>query len=299
MKKSAVLLLAVTIITGLVFSVPAFAGTATVATKNGDYTDPVAAMNDLAAWCGVPSETNPCLLKIKSGTYRISTPLVMQDHVSIVGSDPQDTTIESLLLYGATGIITAADAELSDLSVQKIEKIGCDPDPGIDPECCQSGYGLSIKDTHARIRNVNVILNNGLQCPAGVNKAIEIDNRTAELKVVLLDAVETDVLWDVWRFTTGATIAGNVAVSITDSVIKESGNHYGLAVSASGGYEPWVSILNSTISSGWHAFKYVTSETHYVNAAYSEIVGDLSLVPAGAMNCVGLYRPNGSSVTCP
>lgn len=38
----------------------------------GDYADPVAAMNDVTSWCGIPSATNPCLLKIGPGVYELS-----------------------------------------------------------------------------------------------------------------------------------------------------------------------------------------------------------------------------------
>ncbi len=40
---------------------------AVVAQTGGDYTDPVAAMSALATWCGTPSASNACLLKIMPG----------------------------------------------------------------------------------------------------------------------------------------------------------------------------------------------------------------------------------------
>jgi len=58
-----------------------------VAQTGGDYTDPVAAMNDLAAWCGSPSVTNPCLLKVMPGVYDIgSNTVTMADYTAIAGS---------------------------------------------------------------------------------------------------------------------------------------------------------------------------------------------------------------------
>ena len=60
---------------------------AVVALSSGDYADPVTAMADLGTWCGVPSETNPCLLKIMPGVYDIGTnSLIMQSFVDLEGS---------------------------------------------------------------------------------------------------------------------------------------------------------------------------------------------------------------------
>jgi hypothetical protein len=45
-------------------------------------------------WCGTPSDTNPCLLKIMPGVYDIgSTPLQMQGYVDIEGSGENTTKI--------------------------------------------------------------------------------------------------------------------------------------------------------------------------------------------------------------
>ena len=297
MKKLSVLVCAVTIIIGLVYSVPAFAGgRVVVAESGGDYDNPVTAMKDenLATWCGVPSIDNPCLIKIKGGDYPINTALVMQDYVSIEGSGPENTKILSADFFGSdTGIVNAADAELKDLTIEKIDS---------GPLNCQPGsIGLRIKNTHARIRNVNVILNNQ-SCDSGNLIALSISNTTDQTKFVILYDVETDVLMPGIAFTTGASINGNVGVTVTDSVIKESGAHSGLTVSPHTGpegvYDPWISIVNSTISSGWHAINYTTNQVNYLSVAYSTIVGDFYWVPAGVMNCVGLKR-NGSPITCP
>jgi len=291
MKKLSVLVSAVTIIMGLVFSVPSFAGgRAVVADAGGDYQDPVAAMNDLSTWCKTRSVDDPCHVKIKAGVYTIDAPLVMQDHVNIEGSGAEKTTIQSANFFpDGTGIINAANAELRDLTFEKTDT---------GPLNCQSGTGLRIRNTDARIRSVNVILNNQ-SCGSGSLLALGISNTTEQTKFVFLHDVKTDVLMPDWALTTGASITGNVGVSITDSVIKESGNHFGLTVGPQGVYEPWISIVNSTISSGWHAIYYTTNQVHYLSIAYSQIAGDFYWVPAGVMNCVGLYRPNGAPINCP
>lgn len=72
----------------------AFARMAWVAKDGtGDYGDPVAAMDDLATWCGTPSSADPCVLRIAPGTYPVSEALPMADFVTIRGSGIDRTVI--------------------------------------------------------------------------------------------------------------------------------------------------------------------------------------------------------------
>jgi hypothetical protein len=64
-----------------------------VAPENGDYALPTEAMANLADWCGVPSESNPCVILIAPGVYDLGdAQLRMQPWVTIQGSG-QDSTI--------------------------------------------------------------------------------------------------------------------------------------------------------------------------------------------------------------
>ena len=88
---------------------------AVVAQSNGDYADPVSAMADLGTWCGVPSETNPCLLKIMPGVYDIAeSSLVMQSFVDLEGSGESVTKI--------TGSVTSPD-----LTTNPLGTVECAP----------------------------------------------------------------------------------------------------------------------------------------------------------------------------
>lgn len=93
-----------------------------VDTSGNNYADPAEAMNDLDAWCGTPSSTNPCLVKILPGVYDIgSTSLQMQDYVDIAGSGENVTKITGNISGLSTGIIEGADnAELRLLTVENI-----------------------------------------------------------------------------------------------------------------------------------------------------------------------------------
>ena len=67
---------------------------AIVAQSGGDYTDPVAAINQVAAWCGTPMASNPCLIKVMPGVYDIgNNSLQMQEYVDLEGVGEYTTTI--------------------------------------------------------------------------------------------------------------------------------------------------------------------------------------------------------------
>jgi hypothetical protein len=69
---------------------------AIVAQSGGDYTSPVTAMTDIATWCGTPSATNPCLVKVMPGIYDLAGgTLVMQSNVDLEGAGEAMTTITS------------------------------------------------------------------------------------------------------------------------------------------------------------------------------------------------------------
>lgn len=78
---------------GPVGSTPSYANYAVVAQSGGDYTNPVAAMEDTATWCGTPSATNPCLIKIMPGIYLVSSSLRMKPYVDVEGSGETVTKI--------------------------------------------------------------------------------------------------------------------------------------------------------------------------------------------------------------
>ena len=91
-----------------------------VATSGGEYTSPVDATNDYASWCGVPSVTNPCLVKIMPGVYDIGADsIIMQSYLSLAGSGENVTVIKQST-PGAAVIDNTYKAanSFSDLTIQ-------------------------------------------------------------------------------------------------------------------------------------------------------------------------------------
>jgi len=90
----------------------------TVAKANGNFTDPVAAVNSIKN----ASDKNPYLVVIGPGVYTITKTLVMQEYVDIVGSGENLTKIKGAISTGAfasSAIISGADnSTLSSLTVE-------------------------------------------------------------------------------------------------------------------------------------------------------------------------------------
>src|SRR3990170_4328776 len=130
-----------------------YANVIVVAKAGGDYTDPVTAMNNLSAWCGTPSATNPCLLKIMPGVYNIgANSLQMQSYVDIEGSGENTTkisgSISSPYFPPTQGVITASaptsNAELRFLTVENIDSWG-----GVNVAIYNNAVALKITNVTA------------------------------------------------------------------------------------------------------------------------------------------------------
>ncbi len=73
-----------------------YAKMAVVALTGGDYSNPVTAMNNITTWCGTPSSSNPCMLKIMPGVYDLgAVTLQTQPFVDIEGSGENATVLKS------------------------------------------------------------------------------------------------------------------------------------------------------------------------------------------------------------
>lgn len=89
---------------------------AIVSQDSGHYADPAAAMDSLGSWCGTPSATAPCLIRVLPGEYSLSSDLAMQSYVDIAGAGAGVTVLTTA--DGVT-INGAANAALRDLTVEE------------------------------------------------------------------------------------------------------------------------------------------------------------------------------------
>lgn len=97
-----------------------YANVAIVSPSGGDYTDPLTAMSGVSSWCGTPSDTNPCLLKLMPGVYNIgSGSIQMQSYVDIEGSGENTTRIIGNIEDDNSGVVNgASNAEIRLLTTE-------------------------------------------------------------------------------------------------------------------------------------------------------------------------------------
>lgn len=108
-----------------------YAGLAVVATAGGDYESPLDAMANVSSgdnWCGTPSASNRCLVKIMPGVYDLGSvtafpgALAMRSWVDIEGSGENVTVLTatgtSILAGHPATVATASNAELRNITVE-------------------------------------------------------------------------------------------------------------------------------------------------------------------------------------
>ena len=98
----------------------------TVAKANGDFTNPITALNSIpTSGPNVPSASRPYLIVIAPGKYTLGSRLIMREYVSIAGSG-QQATILSGSISSSTSNATAAlvqgsnHAVFSDLKIENV-----------------------------------------------------------------------------------------------------------------------------------------------------------------------------------
>ena len=96
----------------------------TVAKANGDFTDPVAAINSIPdSGSAAPSASRPYLIVIAPGNYILPSRLIMREYISITGSGQQATILSGAISSGTANETAALvqgsnHAVLSDLKIE-------------------------------------------------------------------------------------------------------------------------------------------------------------------------------------
>jgi hypothetical protein len=268
------------------------AGVTNVALSGGDYSNPVDAMRDLANWCGIPSSTNQCLVKIAPGTYDLVTDILrMQEWVSIQGSGQEVT---KLIRTGRFAISSANNVALMDLTV---EIIG-DAD----------ATGIFNQHTSPRIENVDVIA-------SGANGSVGVynqDSNTIMNNVIASASGGGENNYGVRNISGSSTTMNNVTATASGGVYNKgveigdsSPTMTNVTASASGGtynygmtisYDSSPFIKDSTMDGDTSGLSiYNGSEgTKVVN---SKIVGGVDDQNADTQ-CRGNYDENLADVNC-
>ncbi len=276
---------------------------AVVAQTGGDYTDPVAAMNDSSTWCGTPSATNPCLLKIMPGVYDIgSNPVNLHQNIDIEGSGEYVTKIIATISASETGVLNYDTwGEINDRTFEirllTLENSGTNWSCGIT---MMNSY--PHPSSRLKLSNVTINVHSGAYYIAGIRSY----NIPVTLKNVTINSTATGIAEG-----RGVVIAWNGGSSsvIDGSNINVSGGNIGAALEVVG--DP-LTVTNSTIQAG--TALYLQTAGSSVKIRGSEVLGSITGDSSNAINiansliagsmsgvtakCVGVYNANYDPITC-
>jgi hypothetical protein len=243
----------------------------------GDYMNPVTAMAALPTWCGTPSASNPCLVKILPGRYDIGTSsLAMQPHVDIEGSGRDATFIRAA--SSAATVYGANNAELRSLTVIN------DGDGG-------SPKGIEINDALQRplITNVDVVVEGANTDNTGVyiidsmpmidSMGVVVNGGDTALGINIVHSsgelhnVDVDVTTVGGDVATGIDVSINATPLLKDSQIyaSEGASCYGIQSTQAGPRIDGVSVVVAAESAGW-GFQSVDSPSRLSNS-FIQVIG--------------------------
>lgn len=276
-----------------------YGGVAVVAKSGGDYTDPVTAMNDVAAWCGTPSATNPCLLKIMPGVYDIgSNSVQMQQYVDIEGSGENITKVTGNTSNGGT----VNGASYAEIRFIKIENTGIG-----------SAAIFNTNSSSPKIINVTVsgqcgVMNTNSSSPVMTNVTAyatigvynaNLCNPTMTNMIIKASGAGSHGVYNVTSsptmtnidITSTATSGPGVGISsssnsspiITNARITVSGGYvnYGISTDSSSAVITGVSVVTSGAASANYATRNIVADVTVTNSRF---------VAQGGTNNYGVYN---------
>ncbi len=264
--------------------------------SNGEYALPTTAMANVATWCGTPSSTNMCLVKILPGVYTVSGVVTMQSYVDIEGSGEGATKVTGSFGGASTGVIKgASNAELRLLTVEQT---------GGDNAIYNTGASPAITHVTATASGGTYnygVYNNQSSSPVMTNVTATASGGTISTGV-LNQSSSSPVMTNVTATASGGS-SGNYAIyesssgsTMNNVTATASGtSSYGLFFWA--GSAVTTRIYNSTFKGTTGSInKYTSNGTIYV--ANSQLDGAVTDA-GGTFTCWDTYGATFAAATCP
>jgi len=285
---------------------------AVVAQSGGDYTNPVAAMNDLATWCGTPSGTNKCLLKIMSGVYDLGgSALETRSFVDVEGSGENVTllkstdyvircsdnvevrwlTAESTSGSNSTAFYVAGSTRLTHVTAKASGAL-------------YHNIGIEIRFGSPLITDVTVELLLGNQIAKNWGIIADTQDKIVTLNTVRITAVNGEADYAIGAYSgelsmnnvTAKTYGGGTAsygIWASGSIVSMK-NSYVYGESAGIIVQSPVTIQNSTIKG--YSSLIIAGSTPKISL--SQIDGPFN-IESGGLTCFNVYDANFMPLTCP
>lgn len=308
---------------------PHYGHVATVAKSGGNYTDPVAAMNDLAAWCGSPSAVNTCLLKIMPGVYNLGSSGIfsMQQYVDVEGGGETATTITgNHCTYPEPLVWGASNAEIRSLALENtcggfinhvMKNAGTSPkvtNVTFTGSSCDlienvgggrpvfknvtvisySGVGMMIQGGESAVlENVRISASGpSYMTPHGCSSGGLMINSPSPDRPTILNNVVIDA-----SYGEGVTFTdpwpNNGSGGMTEMTNVKISSSAGTAMLMKGGANAAVKIKNSIIKGATGTIKI---EVGHASIENTQLDGPL---PTAGTQCTGVYDVNSLPLSCP
>lgn len=293
-----------------------YANTTVVSKHGGNYTDPVIAMNDSANWCGTPSETNRCLLKIKRGVYNIgSSTLQMKSYIDIEGSGENKTRIIGSTTYQwpLGTIVGAAYTELRSLTVQNTgtgtaitNGYGVPSDPSDPPVkisnvkiSAPEGRGMRNLYSSVTMTNVKIVAYKGVENIEG--GWLTMKNTKLSASQTGVSSFRTNVRMDNVKISVTAGPDGGTGISLAETDILTM-NNVKIKVSGEGANAGILSGDSSITGSDTIIDVSGGTGNYGINAGYYHSFGAITLgnstvSATGGDKSVGVYGTGFGSAT--
>lgn len=276
-----------------------YAKVAIVALSGGDYANPIDAVNNVSSgdnWCGAPSASNPCLVRIMPGVYSLAGSLIMQQFVDIEGSGESVTKLTGTVDSSTAGIVNGASN--SEIRFITVENTGAAS--GNNARAIYNS-NVSPRITHVTVTvpvsttsNGVGVYNTGNSAPVltgvtanisggGMNYGIvNLGSSAPVMKDIRLNVNSAANSYGLYNNSSGAIIADGVIVRMFGSSI-----HYGI-------YNTMASpkINNADVSingdNPYGIYSYGSSSPRITNASVT--------VTASSNDAYGIYNDSGVSI---
>lgn len=237
---------------------------AVVALSGGDYTSPATAMSNIASWCGTPSSSNVCLLKVMPGTYEVAE-FTVSSYVEVIGAGIDFTTLHC---DGNNALTVNSHAVLESLTVVT---------EGIPSE--GNVYSVALLGVNPQVRNLKSVVSGG-----DTNLALFIQGSTESAIVDKVEAIANGTDTNV-----AIQIDSNATVTISESSMLAANGDFNLGLRVLGNYQnPESTVLKLFNSKLKTTSNYSASMT--VDYANVEVVN--SIVEATGSTVYGVYVSN-------
>jgi hypothetical protein len=297
---------------------------AVVATFGGDYTNPAFAMNDHGTWCGTPSATNLCLLKIMPGVYDIGTgTVVMVPYLDIEGSGQNVTVITGTVNSGINpptlGVINGANnAEIrfltvnntgnGDVAILNVSQSLTMTNVTVNA----SGWGttkIAIENFSCSPTMTNVTAN---ASGGTYNYAVSNDSSASTMTNVTATAsggTDSYGVYNPYSSPTMTNVTANASgaannYAVYSASINSSPVMTNVTVTASGGannygvynyYSASPTMTNVTVTASGGANNYGVYNYYYTISAPLPVMTNVTVTASGGTNNYGIYNDSSAS----